>query len=223
MKSVSGVFSAVIVTTLLALSACGGSVDDEGNSKEEGPSCGLVAACGGDPTGSWTMDETCLDPSMFEDLNKGCDGEIDISGMVVSGRAEFRADNTYVTTITHQGPIKAVYPAACLAAEDIPITCAQLSVKMQRAAAGKESPLTSAECAHAGADCACTFVFGRITTPSTGTWSVSGSILTLEPEGAEPEENPFCAQGSSFTRGFPVSAGGDASGPIRHYMRFTKE
>ncbi|WP_437983912.1 hypothetical protein [Sorangium sp. So ce117] len=223
MKSASGVFSAVIVTTLLTLSACGGSVDVEGNSKEEGPSCGLVAACGGDPTGTWTMDEACLDPSMFEDLDEGCDAEIDVSGMVVSGRAEFRADNTHVTTITQQGPIKAVYPAACLAAEDIPITCAQLSVKMQRVAAGKESPFTSAECAHAGADCACTFVFGRDTTTSMGTWSVSGSILAIESEGEEPEESPFCAQGSSLTRGFPVSAGADASGPIQHYMRFTKE
>ncbi|WP_438041303.1 hypothetical protein [Sorangium sp. So ce128] len=223
MKWVSRARSAVIVTTLLALSACGGSVDDEGNSKEEGPSCGLVAACGGDPTGTWTMDEACLDPSMFEDLDEGCDAEIDISGMVVSGRAEFRADNTHVTTVTQQGPIEVVYPAACLAAEDIPITCAQLSVKMQRAAAGKESPFTSVECAHAGADCACTFVLGRITTTSTGTWSVSGSILAIESEGEEPEENPFCAQGSSFTRGFPVSAGADASGPIKHYMRFTKE
>ncbi|WP_437762105.1 hypothetical protein WMF27_01150 [Sorangium sp. So ce281] len=207
--------------SLLALSACGGSVDDEGKSKEEGPSCGLVAACGGDPTGTWTMDEACLDPAMFEDLDEGCDAEIDSSGMVVSGRAEFRADTTYVTTITQQGPIKVVYPAACLAAEDIPITCAQLSVKMQGAAGGKESPITSAECAQAGADCACTFVFGRDTTTFTGTWSVSGSILTLE--GDEPEESPFCAQGSSFTMGMPTSAGENVSGPIKHYMRFTKE
>ncbi|WP_438034563.1 hypothetical protein [Sorangium sp. So ce204] len=215
----------MIVTSLLALPACGGSVDDEGKSKEEGPSCGLVAACGGDPTGTWTMDGACLDPSMVEDLHKGCDAESDISGVVMSGRAEFRADNTYVTTITQQGPIEVVYPAACLAAEETPITCAQLSVKMQRLAAGKESPFTSAECAHAGADCACTFVLGRITAPSMGTWSVSGSILTIEPEGEgeEPEESPFCVQGSSFTRGFPVPAGADASGPIKHYMRFTKE
>ncbi|WP_437976128.1 hypothetical protein WMF11_01135 [Sorangium sp. So ce295] len=223
MKSASGVFSAVIVATLLALSACGGSVDDERNSKEEGPSCGLVAACGGDPTGTWTMDEACLDPSMFEDLDEGCDAEIDISGLVVSGRAEFRADHSYATTITQQGPIKVVYPAACLAAEDMPISCAQLSAEMQRAASGKESPFTSAECAQAGADCACTFVLGRLTTPSMGTWSVSGSILTVEPERREPEESPFCAQGSSLTRGFPVPAGADASGPIQHYMRFTKE
>ncbi|WP_437906559.1 hypothetical protein WME95_01185 [Sorangium sp. So ce327] len=224
MKSASGVFSAVIVTTLLALSACGGGDDDdddEGNSKEEGPSCGLVVACGGDPTGTWTMDEACLDPSMFEDLHKGCDAAIVDSSVMMSGRAEFRADNTYAATITHQGPIKVVYPAACLAAEEVPITCAQLSVNMQRAAGGKESPFTSAECAQAGADCACTFVFGRDTTTWTGTWSVSGSILTIE--GDEPEEGPFCVQGFSLTRGFPVPEGADASGPIKHYMRFTKE
>ncbi|WP_437279169.1 hypothetical protein WME90_01015 [Sorangium sp. So ce375] len=227
MKSISRVGSALFVTTLLALSACGGSIEDKGNGSEEGASCGEVAACGGDPTGTWTIDETCLDPSMFEGLNEGCDAEIDISGMVVGGRAEFRADNTYVTTATQQGPIRVVYPAACLMAEDATFTCAQLNETLQEAVGGKESPFISAECASRGVDCACTFVVPPSTSTTTGTWSVSGSILTTraqgEGEGAEPEETPFCAQGSSLTVGFSVSEGADAAGPLKHYMRFTKE
>ncbi|WP_437531118.1 hypothetical protein WME79_01155 [Sorangium sp. So ce726] len=220
MKSASRVFSAVIVTSLLALSACG---DDGGNSDGGGASCGEVAACGGDPTGSWTIDETCLDSSMFEGLFEGCDAEIDLSDFDMSGRAEFRADNTYVTTGTLQGPLRVVYPPACLTVEDTTVTCAQLNDVLQQQAAEGDSPFTSAQCASAGTGCACTLVFAPSTSTTTGTWSVSGSTLTLESEGEEPEENPFCAQGSSLTMGFPISTGADASGTIKHYVRFTKE
>jgi hypothetical protein len=225
MKSISRVSSALIVTILLALSACGGGVEDGGNSNGGGASCEEVAACGGDPTGTWTMDETCIDSSFFQGITEGCDADIDISGMEVSGSAEFRADKTYVTTLTQQGPMKVVYPPECLTVEDTTMTCAQLNETMQQLAGAKESPFTSAECVSAGADCACTVVVAPTTSTATGTWSVSGSTLTTgsESEGEEPEETPFCADGSSFTIGLPVSEGADASGPMKHYMRFTKD
>ncbi|WP_437715138.1 hypothetical protein WMF45_01165 [Sorangium sp. So ce448] len=220
MKSASRVLSAVVATSLLALSACG---DDGGNSDGGGASCGEVAACGGDPTGSWSIDDACFDASMFQVPIEGCDAELDSSGLDVSGHAEFRADGTYVMTATLQGQIRVNLPPACLTQEGTTSTCAQLDEQLEQVAAQGDSPFVAAECSSAGADCACAMTIAGMASTDRGTWSVSGSTLTTEAEGEDPEAAPFCAQGSSLTMGISTSAGGNASGPLKTYLKFTKE
>lgn len=220
MKSASRVCSAVIVTSLLALSACG---DDGGNSDGGGASCGEVAACGGDPTGSWTIDDACFDVSMFQVPIEGCDAELDASGLDASGHAEFRADGTYVMTATLQGSIRMIAPPACLTHEGTTITCAQLHEQLEQFAAQDDSPFVGVECSSVGSDCACAMTIAGMASTDRGTWSVSGSTLTTEAEGEDPEAAPFCAQGSSLTMGMPTSAGENASGPSKSYLKFTKE
>ncbi|XXX77589.1 hypothetical protein WMF30_02275 [Sorangium sp. So ce134] len=203
---------------LLALSACG---DDDG-SNEGGAACGEVAACGGDPTGSWTIEGTCLDASMFEELANGCGAEIDVSGLDMVGTAEFRSDSTYATTSTMEGPLKIVYPPSCLTMEGATLTCAQLDAVIQQLTAEEDAPFASASCAAAGSGCACTLVLEETTTAGAGTWSVSGSTITVQADGQEPEELPFCVEGSSLTMASQGEAAGGSSGKMTSYMRLTK-
>ncbi|WP_437814032.1 hypothetical protein [Sorangium sp. So ce1078] len=219
MKSKSRTCSILLVASLLSLSACG----DDGDSSEGGGACGEVAACGGDPTGSWTIEETCLDPSMFADLTESCDAEVDVSGLEMVGTAEFRADSTYATTSTIQGPMKIVYPPSCLTMEGVTLTCAQLDMFMQQLLTEGDAPFASASCAAAAAGCACTLIMEETTTTGAGTWSVSGSSLMIEADGEAPEELPFCVEGSSLTMAIDADAGSDASGKIKNYMRLTKQ
>ncbi|WP_437610173.1 hypothetical protein WMF20_01870 [Sorangium sp. So ce834] len=221
MKSRFPTCSILLVASLLSLSACG---DDDGGSDGGGAACGAFAACGGDPTGSWAIEETCLDPSMFAELTESCDAQIDISGVEMAGTAEFKPDSTYVTTSTMEGPMKVVYPPSCLTMEGVTLTCAQLDAVMQELLAQGVATFSSASCVAAGAGCACTLVLEETTTTGEGTWSVSGTSLTVTPDNGEaPEEVPFCVEGSSLTMALQAGEEGDAPGKAKSYMRLTKQ
>ncbi|WP_437571046.1 hypothetical protein [Sorangium sp. So ce542] len=219
MKSRFPTCSILLVASLLSLSACG---DDGGDSDGGGAACGEFAACGGDPTGTWTIEETCLDASTFAELTESCDAEIDASGVAMVGTAEFRADSTYVTTSTLQGPMKIVYPPSCLTMEGVTITCEQLDASLQEVVRDG-ALLASASCVAAGQGCACTLVLAGSTTTGEGTWSVSGTSLTMAPDGQEPDEVPFCVEGSSLTMAIETETGTDAEGKIPNYLRLTKQ
>ncbi|WP_437724977.1 hypothetical protein [Sorangium sp. So ce861] len=214
--------SILLVASLLSLAACGDDGNSDDGGSNGGAACGGLAACGGDPTGSWTIEETCLDSSTFAELTEGCDAEIDASGVEMVGTAEFRADSTYVTTSTLQGPMKIVYPPSCLTMEGVTITCEQLDASMQEVV-GDGALLASASCVAAGQGCACTLVLEGSTTTGEGTWSVSGTSLTLAPDGQEPDEVPFCVEGSSLTMAIETETGTDAEGKIPNYLRLTKQ
>ncbi|WP_437756426.1 hypothetical protein [Sorangium sp. So ce1389] len=215
MKRFSRACAVLLSTSLLALSACG---DDGGAG---GAACAEAQACGGDPTGSWTIAETCLDSSMFAELTERCDAEIDVSGVEFNGSAEFRSDGTYTATSTLTGPMKAVYPPPCLVFEDTTITCAQLDQTMQDLIAQGDAPYESATCAAAGQDCACSLILAQSTTTGAGTWSVSGSSLITESNG-EASEVPFCVEGSSLTMAAQPSEAGSGAGPLTSYLRLTR-
>ncbi|WP_437508054.1 hypothetical protein [Sorangium sp. So ce1099] len=217
MKRFSRACAILLSTSLLALSACG---DDDGSTG--GGACAEAQACGGDPTGSWTIEETCLDRSMFAEINANCGAEIDVSGVEFNGSAEFRPDGTYTTASTVTGPMKAVYPPPCLVFEDTTITCAQLDQSMQDLIAQGEAPYESAACAAAGQDCVCNLILAESTTTGAGTWSVSGTSLITESNGEAPAEVPFCVEGSSLTMAAQPLEAGSSAGPLTSYLRLTR-
>ncbi|XYH98748.1 hypothetical protein ACMHYB_03015 [Sorangium sp. So ce1128] len=75
----------MLSTSLLALSACGDDADE--GSSGGGAACAEAQACGGDPTGSWTIAETCLDPSMFAELIESAGKRADQEGRAHGERA----------------------------------------------------------------------------------------------------------------------------------------
>ncbi|MGK3989547.1 hypothetical protein WME99_41250 [Sorangium sp. So ce136] len=218
MKRFSRACAVLLSTSLLALSACG---DDDG-STGGGAACEEAQACGGDPTGSWTIEETCLDTAMFAELDANCGAEIDVSGVAFKGSAEFKSDGTYATTSTVTGPMKAVYPPPCLVFEDTTITCAQLDQTMQDLIAQGEAPYESATCAAAGQDCVCNLSLAERTTAGSGTWSVSGTSLITGSSGEAPQEVPFCVEGSSLTMAAQPSEAGSGAGPLTSYLRLMR-
>ncbi|WP_437623187.1 hypothetical protein [Sorangium sp. So ce1151] len=222
MKRFSRACAVLLSTALLALSACGDDGNDDDGSTGGGAACAAAQACGGDPTGAWTIAETCLDPSIFAEINAGCGADIDVSGVEFNGSAEFKSDGTYTTTSTVTGPMKAVYPPPCLVFDDTTLTCAQLHQSMQDLIARGEAPYESATCAAAGQDCVCNLVLTERTTAGTGTWSVSGSSMITESSGEAPAEVPFCVEGSSLTMAAQPSEAGSGAGPLTSYLRLTR-
>src|SRR5688572_8596237 len=92
---------------MTVLAGCGGS---------DGGSCGMVAACGGDVVGDWTIVDTCLTASgggaLFGDFCPTA--TVDAAGLRMSGMGSYRADLTYSGMTTLSGSMAFVLPASCL-------------------------------------------------------------------------------------------------------------
>ncbi len=223
MKSIVRKCLVLLLASPLALSGCGGDDDDVTPGGGAAP-CGPVSACGGDPTGSWSIEDACLYNSQPPGFSSDCRPEVDTSGSGVSGIAEFRSDGTFTMTSTLRGAETRVYPPACFSGENFLLTCAQLDEALKKAAAQEDSLYEAAECVAAGEDCACNVVYRETTTTTTtGTWSVSGTSLVLEREGREPQDLLFCVQGSSLALGVNAAGDADGAGPMTSYLWYTKD
>ncbi|WP_437874355.1 hypothetical protein [Sorangium sp. So ce513] len=224
---------------LSTLVACGGSDDppssdgtgsgmnqggDGGSGAgEPAGACGELAACGGDPTGSWTIEESCLDLSFDIPPSGDCVPVSDISGIEVNGGFEFDADATYTATLTVGGSIAVTFPAPCFSDEDMALACADLGERLSENEVGG---IESVECAPVGDACACAMTVREVTSASAGTWSASGTnLMTVSEDGEASEGVPFCVDGSTLTMDLPSGEGDepDAGSPaLNGYLRLRK-
>jgi hypothetical protein len=152
--------------------------------------CGLID-CGGDPTGSWHWVESCMAPPP----SAACaDAVIDVEIALTTGTLDLNADDTYATS--QQGTITfhETYPAACVAGAP----CADFGATLP-------PPPPSRTCVD-GADGACDCEGTvPVSQNETGTWSTSGDILTLAPDGGDPSDWDYCVDGPTLVmRNAPV-------------------
>lgn len=172
---------------MMALAGCGGS---------DGGSCGMVAACGGDVVGEWTIVDTCLTASgggaIFGDFCPTA--TIDASGIRASGMGSYRADMTFAGTVTLSGSVAFVLPASCLTMSGITLTCAQLDQAVKQAMMDDPDPsIQSISCAGSGS-CRCTAQMTPQTSTGSGTYTTSGT--TLVENGSSSSE--YCVQGNEL-------------------------
>ncbi|MGK4007880.1 hypothetical protein WMF31_35015 [Sorangium sp. So ce1036] len=224
MKARARTCSALVFLSLAALSACGGPGDGPGGSNVIYGACEEVAACGGDPTGSWTLDGVCVDPSLSAAHLEDCDAKSDASGVEVSGTIDFHADGTFVRTMTAKGRSRSIYPPGCSFLESGALTCEGLNDLLKRSVDRVDSDYESAGCAVVGESCVCDMVMSETTETETGTWAVSGATLTIARDGRDPRGEAFCAQGSSLTLGLSARLQADdvTASAMSSYMRFTR-
>jgi hypothetical protein len=224
MKARARTCSALVFLSVSAVSACGGSGDSPGGSNVVYGSCEEVAACGGDPTGSWTLDGVCVDSSLSAAHLEDCDAKSDASGLEASGTLDFHADGTFVRTMTGKGRSRSIYPPGCSFLEGGTLTCEGLDDLLKRSVDRVDSDYESAGCAVVGESCVCDMVMSETTRTETGTWTASGAALTIARDGRNPRSEAFCVHGSSLTLG--ASAGSQAddvtASTMTSYMRFTR-
>nr|AYM54213.1 hypothetical protein [Sorangium cellulosum] len=211
----------VLVATLLTLSACGA---DDPLGKPGAATCGEAPACGGDPTGSWTIDSFCIDTWGLSDNSDRCDISVSFEDAEFTGHAEFNADHTYAMTYTPRGPMTMVFRLPCLTSDGVPMTCEDLDRDMRDIQLAEESPFQSGECGMIGGDCTCHLFLREDPITETGVWLVSGTTLTTAVDGEEwgNHDVPFCVEGSSFTLGEELSEENEG-GPMKSYMRLTRK
>ncbi|WP_437554874.1 hypothetical protein WME97_22830 [Sorangium sp. So ce367] len=221
MKPISRKRQLAFVVPLLTLFAC---VEADPPVDGGAAACGEVAACGGDPTGSWTIESVCTEPSGFSVNNARCDVSISFDDVEYDGHAEFNVDATYALTYTPRGPMKMVIGMPCVDADGVSKTCAELDEEMRDVPLAEEPLFQSGRCGMIGEDCVCDLFVREDPRTETGVWGVLGTTLVTKEDGEEWgfKDRAFCVEGSSFTLGTEKLTEENEGKPMKRFMRLTK-
>ncbi len=162
----SAVIGSVALTA--AVASCGSSH----------PTCG-VQPCGGDVVGEWKASSACanralLNQSFLSSIMGYCpDATLGAVSLKPIGTMSLRTDQTYTAALTMDATAVVNIPASCLAGQ----SCAAVSVLLQSALVGQMG-IQSANCTGSGS-CNCTFKLSTDFENSSGTYTTSGTVLSL--------------------------------------------
>jgi hypothetical protein len=138
-------------------------------------------ACGGDVVGKWAFSAACATLAPGSDpFNGQCPTATMTLTVDMSGTVEFVADGTYSVNNTVNASMKA----------DIPKSCLPPGATCEAMADGK--PVTDT-----GSSCVLTETQPEETNAESGTYTASGSTLTLTDEGGTPEAAEYCVTGNT--------------------------
>ena len=155
--------------------------------------CGQIEPCGGDLTGTWAFTTGCVTSLGFKEAVSGaassCSGEtVAVTGVSVSGTMTFNADGTYVASaLSKQGTYSLNVPASCLNGT----ACSTVASSLE--ASGE---FETASCSGV-AGCACTAVQTPITVTESGSYTISGSTVTMASTTGSSTVS-YCVDGSTF-------------------------
>lgn len=158
------------------------------SSSSSGTNCGTFTACGGDVTGSWKLGRDCVGSSVDPFAGGTCSQATFQASQSESGTVTFQAgvystsnlDTTVVEDIT--------VPSSCL----MGATCAMVESNFNNQS-NDAGMTTVGTCADTSGGCACHATVTDSTGPVNGTYSVSGTTLTLDGTAA-----PYCVQGNTL-------------------------
>lgn len=184
----------LVLGLLTSIASCGSS----GGSA----SCGTFAACGGDVTGGWSIDQACFGDTLAsagDDLKSGCAAAtVDTSGVNVTGSATFKSDKTYSTTLGITGSMKMTLPASCLTGNGVTLTCAQLQGAIMDSLKKNPDQTFDMVTCTGSSSCTCTMHFKPAPQDESGTWSTSGNVLSTKATGSSTADTAeYCVKGSS--------------------------
>lgn len=145
------------------------------------------AACGGDPTGTWTYADFCIDPKTAKDPFNGKCPQGTATAEITDGRT-LTIDATTISESAGQITTTLSYdiPDACLTANNA--TCAQVPGSDTALKCNQASP---------GASCLCTKQEVSQKQPSTQTYTVSGTTMTVtDPTDNSKTVGDYCVKGN---------------------------
>jgi hypothetical protein len=169
----------------LAVPACGGSSSGSGSA-----SCSGDTACGGDVVGTWKIEAACANSSAdTSGMTTICAGaSLDTSGLTVTGTFTFGADMTYGSSLVEGGTVHYTIPNSCLTMSGQ--ICDQVGAALNTGG----DTFSSISCKTSGNNCLCDFGTKPQTVTESGTYSVSGSSLTMTSTTGDVSTSSFCAK-----------------------------
>jgi hypothetical protein len=208
----------VLFAGLLATTGCGGggsaaacgagpSCGGDGGPGDAGPvtACGKVQPCGGDVIGQWTFTDVCQGleheaavAATFAEraADSWCVGQTLVGqDPAVSGSYAFDTDGNYTLMLVVGGTIDINLPTSCLAG----LTCDDTTVGLQAQIDDGSYPMphvTAIACS-GSSSCVCRATIDS-PRPESGTYTLSGNVLSLTPSGGTTRNQSYCVAGKTL-------------------------
>jgi hypothetical protein len=165
--------------------------------------CGMVQPCAGDPTGIWNITTVCADTSLFASIFKDLPcptATASLANVTTTGIASFNADKTYSLSEIASGSLNVVFPSSCLVMNGIRRTCLQLIDELaNRVDSNGNGFFSSISCMGANGCGTCSAALTPQSMVSdSGTWSTSGTNITLMSATNSNSSLPYCVQGNAI-------------------------
>ena len=185
-KSLLVVAAIMSVTSL----ACGGGSSNS--------SCGAFTPCGGAVLGTWKVANLCTSTADAgaPKADAACSTTTSNPNMKYGGTFTFRNDGTYTANLAVSGSQTLTYSAGCFNGAYSCSTIDSVFKNPGTADAGLSGSCTSAS----SGNCACNETMNAQMMPIEGTYTTSGSTVTMTSgSGSSPEPSDFCVQGNTLT------------------------
>jgi len=178
----------IAITLAPILSACSSSSG----------SCGKVQPCGGDIVGDYNITGTCVNNGTIamqiaQYLPNCPQLTAKLSSFNVTGTESFNADMTYNADEMVTASGLAMVPPSCLMSSGITLTCAELDLLLQQLIATMPGQLQAAHCT-GSTTCSCSFVLAPMHLLQSGTYTTSGTNLTLMASDGTYAADQYCVQ-----------------------------
>ena len=194
MKNRLGGLVTILIATSLAplLSACSSSSG----------SCGKVQPCGGDIVGDYKISSVCVNNGtiamQIQQYLPNCPQlTANVSSFQVTGTESFNADLTYNADEMVTAAGQAMVPPSCLQSGGITLTCGELDLLLQQLIATSPGQLQSAHCT-GSTTCVCGFVLAPMHLVQMGTYTTSGTNITLTASDGTYAANQYCVKGNEL-------------------------
>ncbi len=156
------------------------------------------AACGGDPSGTWTWTDACFDVTKnpYEGM---CPGSSFVITLDISGTVAFDPAKTFAMDTTSSSTMEIVLPKSCAA---VPPDCVGLD---------DQNPFVDT-----GDACKQTSVGAPKANQGTGTWSTNGTTLTLVNADQSTIDFPYCVNANELM--LQTTASGGLEGTVNYKL-----
>lgn len=203
------------IATAVSLLGCGGDGGDSGAG-----SCDVVSACGGAIEGDWTVVSFCPDkdkiPKAVTDICEAA--TLDSDALVVSGEISFKGDKTFVQSSRVKGTGYMVLERSCLEQGSVTLMCSQIEELINRG-----SDVDPVTCESSGGGCRCALAIDQ-SAQDEGTYSVSGTTLTMMSDASGTFSGGYCVQDSALTVDLDIAAmDGDDSYDLAGQLKLEKQ
>jgi len=157
--------------------------------------CGDFTPCGGSLVGTWNITNYCSDLTSTTSSTSTCGITVGMNNMRPSGTVTFTSSGTYSSATKMSGTADFTYSKDCLT--QMNQTCAQLGTPVGGADAGVSMSCNST----AAGDCACTESLNGTTGAEQGTYTISGTSMTMTKTGSTstPTPSDYCVRGNRLT------------------------
>lgn len=158
-----------------------------GSSGASNPACGATP-CGGDVVGTWQVLRSCFEDTTTTDAS--CPGStIGLSNVQQTGSVTFGADGSYVSDGAVSFDFTQSLPLTCVM--DGGGSCALYELLFQSIAG-------NGTCSETATTCDCSASISAQPSSATGTYTTSGSTLTVTQAGGMPNAGQYCVEGSTL-------------------------